>query len=332
MSDITPVAVSAELQDDIVLPFRTEKSRAVGRLVRLGASVDTILSRHGYPDAVSEILGQGLALTAMLSAALRPGGKLSLQTKTDGALRVLISDIELPGRLRGYASFDKARVADLGKDGGRISQAALLGSGHLALTFDPGDGRDAHQGVVPLDGQSLTAAAHAYFRQSEQLPTFIRLAVARHRVPGSDAAWHWRAGGLIIQHLEAEAGDDDEGSDRLGAGSEDWQRARLLAATVEDHELLDPTLAPERLLLRLFHEEGVRTFPRQAIDARCRCSRERVQMFLARFPRSELAEMREPDGRVSVTCEFCSSRYDFALDEVGQADEATGDGGGKAPQ
>jgi molecular chaperone Hsp33 len=330
MSDNTPTVEAAELQDDIVLPFRTERSRAVGRLVRLGASVDTILSRHGYPDAVNEVLGQALALTAMLSAALKPGGKLSLQTRTDGALRVLISDIELPARLRGYASFDKARVAQLGEGGRKITQAELLGAGHLALTFDPGDGRDAHQGVVPLEGQSLTAAAHTYFRQSEQLPTFIRLAVARHRLPGTDG-WHWRAGGLIVQHLEAAETDDDGDSDaaRSGADSEDWQRARLLAATVEDHELLDPTLAPERLLLRLFHEEGVRTFARQAVDARCRCSRERVQMFLARFPRAELADMREADGRVSVTCEFCSARYEFGLDEVGHGEEMPGAGAGK---
>ncbi len=319
MSEKIPNQILDDLQDDMVLPFRTEKSRAVGRLVRLGPSVDTILSRHDYPEAVSEALAQALALTAMLSAALKPGGKLSLQTKTDGPLRVLISDIELPGRLRGYASFDRDRIEQLAESGTRIQQGPLFGAGHLALTFDPGDGREAHQGVVPLEGQSLTAAAHTYFRQSEQLPSFIRLAVARHRLPGAGDGWHWRAGGLMIQHLNAdpnEEGDDDTGS------NEDWQRARILAATVEDHELLDPTLTPERLLLRLFHEEGVRTFARQPVHAHCRCSRERVQMFLTRFGRDELADMREPDGTLGVTCEFCSTKYTFALDEVGHAPDA----------
>lgn len=321
MTGTPPKPVLAERRDDIVLPFRTEKSRALGRLVRLGQSVDTILSGHDYPDAISEVLGQALALTSMLSAAMKPGGKLSLQTKTDGPLRVLISDIELPGRMRGYASFDRERVAELAK-AGKVQQGALLGAGALALTFDPGDGRDSHQGVVPLDGQSLTAAANTYFRQSEQLPTFIRLAVARHRLPGAQDGWHWRAGGLILQHLEADPNDDsaaastDEADDDTRDG---WQRARILAATVEDHELLDPTLEPERLLLRLFHEEGARTFPRQAVNAHCRCSRERVQMFLTRFGREELADMREPDGNLSVTCEFCSKRYVFALDEIGHA-------------
>lgn len=318
MSDTQTASVLAERQDDIVIPFRTEKSRALGRLVRLGSSVDTVLSRHAYPDAVSEVLGQAVALTAMLSAAMKPGGKLSLQTKTDGPLRVLISDIELPGRLRGYASFDKDQIAELTKNGARPSQSALLGAGHLALTFDPGDGREAHQGVVPLEGSSLTAAAHTYFRQSEQLPTLIRLAVARHRLPGAADGWHWRAGGLMIQHLDADS-DDDAGPGAHEASNEDWQRARILAATVEDHELLDPTLASERLLLRLFNEEGVRIFPRQAVHAHCRCSRERVMMFLTRFGRDELSDMQEPGGGLGVTCEFCSTKYHFDLDEVGQA-------------
>lgn len=321
MSEQASILPVGDLRDDVVLPFRTEKSRAVGRLVRLGAGIDTILSRHAYPDAVSEVLAQAIALTTMLSAAMKPGGKLSLQTKTDGPLRVLISDIELPGRMRGYASFDAGQLREL-EQAGKIPQSTLLGSGHLALTFDPGDGRESHQGVVPLEGQSLTAAAHTYFRQSEQLPSFIRLAVARHRLPGGDG-WHWRAGGLMVQHLDAAPGEDAPENDVAGGSNEDWQRVRLLAATVEDHELLDPMLAPEQLLLRLFHEEGVRTFARQPLHAHCRCSRERVQMFLTRFGREELSDMREPDGTLGVTCEFCSTKYTFELDEVGHAPDET---------
>lgn len=317
MIEPTLIDVAADQQDDIVLPFRTERSRAVGRLARLGSTVDTILTRHDYPEAVSEALGQALALTAMLSAAMKPGGKLSLQTKTDGPLRLLVADIEVPGRMRGWAGFDAGQVAALSSDGGRASQSALFGNGYLALTFDPGDGRDAAQGVVPLDGQSLTAAAHTYFRQSEQLPSFIRLAVARHRLPGAKDGWRWRAGGLMLQHLHAEPSGEELEESVVGENNEHWQRARILAATVEDHELLDPTLAPERLLLRLFHEEGVRAFSRLPLGAHCRCSRERVHMFLKSFGAAELADMREPDGSVSVTCQFCSAKYDFAEGEIG---------------
>jgi len=302
--------------DDLVLPFRTVKSDVVGRVIRLGAVVDTVLSRHAYPEPVSHALGEALALTAMLGTALKTQAKLILQTKTDGPLDFLVADFVAPGKVRGYASFDKAD-AGLGETKGRGDQGALLGKGHVAMTIDPGSGKDSYQGIVALDHEPLVDAAHTYFRQSEQLPTFIRLAVARHyaAAPGeTQRTWHWRAGGLMIQQLpraggkrEAAASEEDD--------EENWNRARHLAATVEDHELLDPMLAPERLLYRLFHEEGVRALPPAPVQAFCRCSREHVGAFLRSFGAVELADMREPDGAISVTCEFCTANYRFAPNE-----------------
>jgi molecular chaperone Hsp33 len=291
--------------DDLVLPFSTDKSGIRGRVVRMGGVVDTILSRHDYPEAVSEALGQALALTAMLGQPLKPGGRLGFQTRTDGPIRFLLADYEAPGRLRGYASFDAEGIAAMGP---RPKQGDLIGSGHMAMTLErPGD-EDRYQGIVALEGQSLGAAALTYFRQSEQLPSYVRLAVARYRVSGGDG-WHWRAGGLLIQHPTAEVEDNDDPS--APPEQENWQRARILAASVEDHELIDPTLSAERLLFRLFNEEDVRVFKGQPLDATCRCSRERVQMFLTRFPEEDLQGLREPDGSISVTCEFCNTKYNF---------------------
>jgi molecular chaperone Hsp33 len=108
---------------------------------------------------------------------------------------------------------------------------------------------------------------------------------------------------------------DDEADD-LDDDDENWNRARHLAATVEDHELIDPMLAPERLLYRLFHEEGVRVVPATALAEACRCSRQRIGLYLQRFGAEELAGLREPDGSLTVTCEFCSRKYRFGLDEV----------------
>lgn len=287
--------------DDYVLPFSTDRSGVRGRIVRLGRSVDTILSRHAYPLAVSEALGQALALTAMLGSALKPGGRLGLQTRTDGPIRTLLADYEAPGRLRGYASFDAKAIA-AAPDAG---QGQLLGSGHLALTLEREPGDEQYQGIVALDGMSLGAAALAYFRQSEQLPSYVRLAVARERRQGGDG-WHWRAGGLLVQHPTATEGEGEDDEDR-----ENWQRARILAASVEDHELIDPSLPSERLLFRLFHEEDVRIYRGQPIEMHCRCSRERVEMFLSRFAPEDLDTMREPDGALSVTCEFCNTKYEF---------------------
>jgi molecular chaperone Hsp33 len=308
--------------DDIVLPFATIRSRVGGRVVRLGTAVDAILERHAYPEPVSVVLGEALALAALLGNMLKPGAKLILQTKTDGALHLLVADCHAPGRLRGYAGYDRKRIAALAARGAMTSRG-LLGNGHLAITIDPGGDKPRYQGIVALSGHSLSEAALVYFRDSEQLPTFIRLAVARHYTPRSGAAggWHWRAGGLMLQHtaedgrpLPDESAREEDDLER----EDDWRRVELLAATVEDHELLDPTLSSERLLYRLFNEEGVRTGGPTPIAEHCRCSRERVETLLGSFDRGQLAGMREPDGGVTVTCEFCNASYRFAAGEIGR--------------
>lgn len=310
--------------DDLVLPFRAELSGVNGRLVRLGAVVDGVLRRHDYPEPVSVALGEALVLTAMLGTSLKHGSRLTLQTQTDGPLHLIVVDFEPPGRVRGYAGFDRSSpvVGD-----GTIGQGVLLGHGHLAMTIDPGEGMDLYQGVVPIENDPLTKAALTYFRQSEQLPTFIRLAVARHYkrpLHGAADGWRWRAGGLMLQHLATEGGHemkhelgDDEELPLLGDDDEDWERTRFLAETVQDYELLDPTLAPERLLLRLFHEEGVRAYSTKPVEERCKCSEQRIRTMLSRFGASELSDMIMADGRIRVTCEFCSSVYYLMPDELG---------------
>lgn len=304
--------------DDLILPFRAERAGATGRIVRLGSAVDTILRRHDYPDAVSKILGEAVALTAMLGTALKIDGKLILQTKTDGAIRFLVVDYEVPGRIRGYAHYDHEALAEIEHDG-EPDPEKVMGKGHLAMTIDRGPEMERYQGIVALEGASLQEAADAYFHQSEQLPTFIRLTVAKHYTkshsPGSDG-WAWRAGGLMIQNLSPEGGspmreeETGEAAEPLGSDDEDWTRARLLAATVEDHELLDPTLEPERLLYRLFHEEGVRVYPSHPIEVHCRCSRDRVTALLDGFSKDELSDMIV-GGDIIVTCEFCNTDYLF---------------------
>jgi molecular chaperone Hsp33 len=288
--------------DDLILPFQADQADVVGRLVKLGPTVDTILSRHDYPEPVSQLLGEAVALTALLGAALKFEGKFILQASTDGPVDLLVADYQVPGGLRGYARFSPERLAELGPEG------RLLGEGHLAMTIDRGAETERYQGVVPLEGETLTEAADTYFRQSEQLPTFIRLAVARHYRAGTSGAWTWRAGGLLVQKLTREGGRASASD--AAFEEEDWTRARALAETVEDHELLDPLLPPDRLLYRLFHEEQVRAYRAIPLESYCSCSRERVEELLRRFSAEDLADM-VVDGEVWVTCEFCNSRYSF---------------------
>ncbi len=287
-------------KDDLILPFQAEQADVLGRLVKLGPTVDTILSRHDYPEAVSRLLGEAVALTALLGAALKSEGKFIFQASTDGPVDLLVADYQVPGGLRGYARFSADQVANL------PAGAPLLGQGHLAMTIDRGLETERYQGVVPLEGESLTEAADTYFRQSEQLPTFIHLAVARHYRPDKGSVW--RAGGLLVQKLTREGGRS--GSRAAVFEEEDWTRAKALAETVEDHELLDPMLPPDRLLYRLFHEEKVRAYRAIPLETYCSCSRERVEELLKRFSPEDLDDM-VVDGEVWVTCEFCNSRYRF---------------------
>jgi molecular chaperone Hsp33 len=292
------VLVTDTIPDDIVLSFETIASGAKGRIVRLGSAVDTILKRHAYPDSVSEAAAQALAMIAMLGAPLAASSKLSLQTRTDGPLRFLLADIDGQGHLRATASFDKAKLAVDTK----VAPQALLGSGHMALTLDR-DGQDPHQGIVAIDGLTLEQSAAAYFEQSEQLPTFLSLAVAKHFSAGQ---WRWRAGGLMLQ-TQATTADDEA-----------WNRVNILASTIEDHELLDPTLAPDRLLMRLFHEDGVRVFPAKPLSAHCTCSRAKVEGFLKSFGVEQMADMTDDSGKISVSCEFCSAVYAFEPSELAE--------------
>lgn len=317
----------ASATDDLVLPFKTERSGVHGHVVRLGSAIDSILSRHEYPEPVSRTLADAVALTAMLGVALKFDGKLTLQTSTDGVLGFLVVHFEAPGQLRAYASFDKERWA-IAEAGGHApaAEGSLLGKGHLAMTIDQVGARDRYQGIVPLDDTSLADAAETYFRQSEQMPTFLRLAVARRFVAGADGApgtWSWRAGGLLLQYVRQEreivrreATTEADEQELPGEADDEWQRVRLLASTVEDHELIDPTLNPERLLYRLFHEEGVRVFDKRPVQEHCRCSRERVEVFLRQFDAAEMDDLREPDGGISVKCEFCATSYRFSPDEL----------------
>ena len=291
-------------EGDLILPFQAEHADVLGRLVKLGPTVDIILSRHDYPEPVSQLLGEAVALTALLGASLKYEGKFILQASTDGPVDLLVADYQVPGGLRGYARFSAERLAELSPDG------RLLGDVHLAMTNDRGSDTERYQGVVSLEGESLTQAADTYFRQSEQLPTFIKLAVARHYRAGKSVGrpWTWRAGGLLVQKLTREGGRTSRGE--AAFQEEDWTRAKALAETVEDHELLDPTLPAERLLYGLFHEERVRAYRAIPLESYCSCSRARVEELLKRFSREDLADM-VVDGEVWVTCEFCNSRFRF---------------------
>ncbi len=289
--------------DDLVQPFQIDPFALRGRLVRLGPSVDRILSQHDYPEPVAAILGEAIALAVLLAGALKYDGIFTLQTKSDGPVRLIVADVSTEGAVRGYAQYDRERLDSVSTPAGSSpSVPDLIGSGYIAFTVDQGEHTERYQGIVELIGATLAECAQHYFRQSEQIQAGIKLSVARS---GDDGAW--RAGGLMLQRVPPEGGytviaDDVE---------DGWRRAMVLMSSATPGELVDPELSPHRLLFRLFHDEGVRVFRTHPIEARCRCSSERIGRILRSFPAEDVEDMRK-DKVISVTCEFCNTRYEFA--------------------
>src|SRR5438067_12961952 len=242
-------APSAVPIDDAVLPFEVAALDLRGRLTRLGPALDDILTKHDYPASVGKLLGEAIVLTTLLGSSLKFEGRFILQTQTDGPVSFLIVDFQAPDRLRAYARFDAGRLHD-GQDSG-----ALLGKGHLAMTIDQGPDMNRYQGLVALDGGTLEDVAHEYFLRSEQIPTRVRLAVAEELRAGSAGPTHrWRAGGIMLQFLpkaaerariaDLDPGDAPEGVEPHTVEEDDaWVEGQALLSTVEDLELIDPSLS-----------------------------------------------------------------------------------------
>ncbi|MGH7053022.1 MAG: Hsp33 family molecular chaperone [Stellaceae bacterium] len=292
-----------EKPDDLVQPFRIDPFALRGRLVRLGPAIDRILSQHDYPEPVAALLGEAITLAIVLAGALKYDGVFTLQTKGDGPVRLMVADVSTAGALRGYAQYDAAKLerALAGAGTAAAPVPRLVGSGYIAFTVDQGEETDRYQAIVELAGATLAECAQHYFRQSEQVQAGIKLSVGRAGADGS-----WRAGGLMLERVPPEGGRALVADDVADA----WRRAMVLMSLATQEELVDPDLAPHGLLYRLFHEDGVRVYRTHPLEARCRCSRERVEGILRVFPQSDLDEMKQ-DAVTTVTCEFCNARYTF---------------------
>ncbi len=315
MTDTAALSIDFAGQDHVV-PFAVATLDVRGRTVQLGPMLDTILDRHDYPEPVSRLLAEAVTLTVLLGTALKFEGKFILQTQTDGPVSMIVTDFRTPGSVRAYARFDAEAVAASGSD-----VAALLGKGILAMTIDQGEYTQRYQGIVQLDGIGLEEVARRYFQQSEQIPTEVRLAVGEvlTRQEGESPRHSWTAGGVLLQFLPDSEdrmrmkdlpGGDGAPEDDTFRQDDAWTEAQALMGTIDDIELTDAAVEPERLLYRLFHEHGVRVFDGARVADECSCSREKVSDVLSAMSSAERAESIE-DGKITVTCEFCSTAYSF---------------------
>ncbi len=329
--------------DDTVLPFQLDNSDIRGRVARLDGALGGILKQHDYPPVVEALVAEMALLTALIGQTIKLRWKLSLQIQSNGPVRMIATDYYGPqedgdpARIRAYASYDADRLTD-------AAPFAQVGEGYFAILIDQGKGTTPYQGITPLAGGSLRACAEAYFAQSEQIPTSFALSFGRSTEQNGPE--HWRAGGVMLQHmpkaspLMAVGGSGEEGllqpADVAPEGEEgeNWTRANMLMGTVDELELIGPSIAPTDLLLRLFHEEAPRVFDAQAVRFGCTCSADRVRQSLSIYSAKDIQSMTTDDGRVTADCQFCGAHYDLDAETLGfeaaEGEASSKDDGGAA--
>lgn len=313
--------------DDTVLPFQLDASDIRGRVARLDGVLHNVLKQHDYPPQVEALLAEMALITALIGQTIKLRWKLSLQVRGNGPVRILATDYYgptddgEPARIRAYASFDAEKDLDV------PNLFDLVGSGYFAILIDQGKDMAPYQGITPLSGGSLSSCAETYFAQSEQIPTRFALSYGRSTV--AHEAEHWRAGGVMLQHMPkaspqitGEGGSGENGllapEDILGEDEgENWTRANVLLDTVEELELIGPSISPSELLTRLFHEEGPRVFDAQPVRFGCTCSEDRVRTSLSIYSAKDIAHMTTDEGDVTADCQFCGAHYVFAPETLG---------------
>lgn len=322
--------------DDTVLPFQLDRSDIRGRVARLDGVLEEVLRQHDYPPMIEALVAEAALLTALIGQTIKLRWKLSLQIRGDGAVRMIATDYYgptdegAPARMRAWASFDADKIDPSQPPFGQI------GEGYFAILIDQGADNVPYQGITPIAGGSLSACAETYFAQSEQLPTRFAVTYGRSQEPGAKATW--RAGGVMLQHMPkaspfvaAEGGSGEGGllqsHDILdGEEGENWHRANLLLDTVEELELIGPTVQPTDLLVRLFHEEGPRVYDAQPVRFGCSCSAERVRNSLGIYSAKDIMHMTTDVGILTADCQFCGAHYEFDPKTLGfEAEKAAGD-------
>lgn len=286
---------------DSILPFQIEPYYLRGRFVRLSHVSKAILRRHQYPDCVAKLITEMLILAPCLSSSLKYDGVFTLQVSGQDPIKTLLVDVTSNGALRAYAAYDAKKINDNSTD---EPLQKLTGGGYIAFTVDQGKNEDRYQGIVELNKNSLADCVHDYFRNSEQIETIVNLSVEK----SFSGAWH---GAAIIIQKEAFPGGKQL---PIGATQEDyeeaWRNAAIMLASCTKTELLDTAEKPNELLYKLFHETGVRIYPKKFLKDECRCSIEKIENMLLSLNADERQDLKV-DGKITVTCEFCKVEHTY---------------------
>lgn len=282
-----------------------------GRLIRLNAVLDTILTKHAYPLPVSAVIAENTVLGTMLASTLKYDGLFTLQTQSNGPVSMVVVDVSSDGKVRACARFDEDRLAagqKLRKTSGQIEPAPhLMGAGHLAFTVDQGPNTDLYQGIVDLQGKTLTECALRYFKQSEQIDTGLKLFL---QAPQGESK-SWLAAGIMLQKMPVKGGREIDAE----AAAEAWNEANIFMESLSENEVFDASLTSAEILHRLFHSSDLTVSQTKDYSFGCRCSRDKLQSTLGTFSADDLTAMIE-NGKITATCHFCSEQYCFEPGEL----------------
>ncbi len=286
----------------------------MGRLVRLNTVLKTILKNHQYPQNVSSALAETTALAAVCSSMLKFNGLFTLQIQGNGPVSLLVTDVTADGKIRSCAKFDEKKLEQaktLRKTQDIFEEVPhLVGGGYMALTVDEQNGQPPYQGVVDLQGKTLTELALRYFDKSEQIPTLLKLFIKR---PEGESR-SYMAGGIILQKIPLKGGKkSDITPEKI---NQTWEDAAAFIESLKEDEMLDANLSLKQILTRLFHQNNLEISGVKNFEFGCRCSREKLQKTLSGFSPAEIEEMCDNEGNIEATCHFCSQKYSFKKTEL----------------
>ena len=304
---------------NIVLPFQLERPNVRGRFTRLDSVIENILEQHNYPSIVEALITEATILTVLIGQMVKLNWRLSLQIRGDGPIRLIATDYYgpseegLPAQIRAYASYDKEKI-DINSD-----PFTQIGTGYFAVIINQGKNMSPYQGITPLSGGSLSSSAEAYFFQSEQIPTKFCIAYGTTQLPLEKLSL--RAGGIMLQHMpnasplikqkpSPKSEDLSKEINPLDEGlKENWARIGILLDTIEDLELIGPSLSFEQVLYRLFHDEIIQTSNSQNVNFGCTCSEDKVRQSMSIYSTKDLKHMTKADGSLTADCQFCGAHY-----------------------
>ena len=284
-----PLESIPDTSSDQLTRFIFDDTDIRGELVSLEKTISDINDIHHYPLPIQQLLGEFLAAAALLSSTLKFAGIMTIQARGNGDVPLIMAEVSHQKKVRAIAQFSDTATLS------QRSLSSLIGQGVLSIIIDPDKG-ERYQGIVPLEADDLAQCLEHYFQQSEQLPTRIWLASNEEK-----------AGGLLLQRLPQQIASQTTNDDI-------WETQTHMASTLQNNEILN--LEHSVLLTRLFHETGVRVFEPETIQFGCSCSKTRSSKTLKHLDKSELENIIQEEGKLTVDCHFCGFRYEYHQQDI----------------